>query len=315
MRFAVVAAVMLGFAPVTAPAQSFACGTEPMSTNCPNALQAMASAAPQFGIVAGGGNPVPGVEGTRGVTLGLIPRTTATLRIGVGLVHLPDLRTPDGEEPTTPIAVKLGTATRLLEGSAAGTGALDLLLEGGLLTATGERGRTSVILGAGARLGLLRESFTTPGVALSGMYRHVGRMQYGSECPEPACTFAGRTRFGLNDLSARLTVGKRVGPVGLAAGAGWDRFSTTDGSFDYFAATYSGGAPTQVITGMREVDVQDSRWSAFVNLSRGLTIGSLVAEAGWMNGGDAVTNFAPGPGGYDPGQGTFFGSLSLRIQL
>lgn len=314
MRFAV-AAVMLGFAPVTASAQALACGTAPMSTNCPNALQALASAAPQFGIVAAAGNPVPGVEGTRGITLGLIPRTTATLRVSATAVHLPDLQMTDGEESATPIAVKLGTATRLLEGTATGTGALDLLLEGGVLTNTGEGGRTSVILGAGARIGLLRESFTTPGVALSGMYRHVGRMQYGSECTAQACTLDGQARFGLNDLSARLTVGKRVGPVGLAAGAGWDRFSTTDGSIDYFSATYSGGAPTQVITGTRELDVQDSRWSAFVNLSRGLTIGSLVAEAGWMTGGDAVTNFAPGPGGYDPGQGTFFGSLALRVQL
>lgn len=310
-RFAASTALMLGFAPVVATAQ----GIDLPCGNCRTAFQALTSAAPQFGIVAAAGNPVPGVEGTRGVTLGFIPKTTGTLRVAAGLVHLPDLQSTDDEASLTPIAVRLGTATRLSEGSAAGTGALDLLLEGGLLTNTGEGGRTSVILGAGARLGLLRESFTTPGVALSGMYRYVGRMQYGSGCTSQGCTMDGRARFGLNDFSARLTAGKRVGPLGLAAGAGWDRFSTRDGFYSYSFVTYVNGAPAGIATGSGEVDVRDTRWSAFVNLSRGLPIGSLVAEAGWMTGGHAVSDYDPGPGGYDPEQGTFFGSLALRLQL
>ena len=307
-RFAAVAAVV-GLAPAAVSAQS-ACGPQPLMTGCAAVYQSLASAPPQFGIAAAAGNPVPGVEGTRGVTLGLIPKTTATLRVSGAAVRLPDLQgdEDDGVRSLTPIAVKLGTATRLFEGTAAGTGALDLLLEGGLLTGTGEGGRTSVILGAGARIGLLRETFATPGVALSGIYRHTGRMHYGSSCPAPDCVFEGEAEFGLNDLSARLTIGKRVGPVGLAAGAGWDRFSTSDGFLSYRV-----GPPISPASGTAEVDFDDSRWSAFVNLSRGLTIGSLVAEAGWMSGGDAVSDFTLDT--WDPGQGTFFGSLALRIQL
>jgi hypothetical protein len=311
MVIAAAAALAAGFAPVAGSAQSAACGAQSLLTGCPAVYQALASAAPQLGIVAAAGNPVPGVEGTRGVTLGIIPKTTATLRVSGAAVHLPDLEGDDSERSLTPVAVKLGTATRLFDGTAVGTGALDLLLEGGLLTGTGEGGRTAAILGAGARVGLLRETFATPGVALSGMFRHTGRMQYGSGCTAPTCVgFQGAAEFGLNDLSARLAIGKRLGPVGLAAGAGWDRFSTTGGSI-----TYQGSPVVQPTSGTAEVDVDDSRWSAFVNLSRGLMIGSLVAEAGWMSGGDAVPNFTPGPGGYDPGQGTFFGSIAVRIQL
>jgi hypothetical protein len=311
MVIAAAAALAPGFAPVAGSAQSAACGAQSLLTGCPAVYQALASAAPQLGIVAAAGNPVPGVEGTRGVTLGIVPKTTATLRVSGAAVHLPDLEGDDGERSLTPVAVKLGTATRLFDGTAGGTGALDLLLEGGLLTGTGEGGRTAAILGAGARVGLLRETFATPGVALSGMFRHTGRMQYGSGCTAPTCVgFQGAAEFGLNDLSARLTIGKRLGPVGLAAGAGWDRFSTTGGSI-----TYQGSPVVQPTSGTAEVDVDDSRWSAFVNLSRGLTIGSLVAEAGWMSGGDAVPSFTPGPGGYDPGQGTVFGSIAVRIQL
>lgn len=307
------AALALGFAPAVGSAQSAACGAQSMLSGCPTVYQALASAAPQFGMAAAAGNAVPGVEGTRGITLGIIPKTTATLRVSAAAAHLPDLESADGEASVTPIAVKLGTATRLFGGTAAGTGALDLLLEGGLLSHTGEGGRAAVILGAGARLGLLRETFASPGVALSGMYRHVGRMLYGSECTNvPGCGvgFDGEADFALNDVSARFTMGKRVGSVGLAAGAGWDRFSSTDGSI-----IYHGSAVVTPSNGNARVDVHDSRWSAFANLSRGLTIGSIVAEAGWMSGGDAVPNYAPGPGGYDPGRGTFFGSLALRIQL
>jgi len=313
MRRVAIAAAALAFGcvPAGGSAQSSACGAESMLSGCPGVYQALASAAPQFGIVAAAGNAVPGVEGTRGVTLGIIPRTTGMLRVSGAAVHLPDLETAGGERAITPVAVKLGTATQLFDGTAGGTGALDLLLEGGLLTGTGQGGRTAAIFGAGGRLALLRETFATPGVALSGMFRHTGRMQYGSDCSALPCVgFDGEAVFGLNDVSARLTVGKRVGPVGLAVGAGWDRFSTTGGSI-----AYRGSPVATPSSGTAEVDVDDARWSAFVNLSKSLLLGSVVAEAGWMSGGDAVPNYTPGQGGYDPGQGTFFGSVALRVQL
>lgn len=314
MRWRTIAAVVLaaGVAPAAGFAQSAACGAQSMLTGCPSAYQALASAPPQFGIAAAGGNPVPGVEGTRGVTLGIIPKTTAVLRVSAAFVHLPDLEAPDGEEAVTPIAVKIGTATRLFEGSGAGTGAFDLLLEAGVLTNTGDGGRTAAILGAGARIGLLRETFTAPGVAVSGMFRHAGPMRYGESCGlAPECVgFNGQADFGVDDISARLTVGKRLGPVGVMGGAGWDRFATTRGSI-----TYRGSDGFEPVGGTVEASAHDSRWSAFVNLSKGLLVGSVVAEAGWMSGGDAVPNYAPGPGGFDPGQGTFFGSIALRVQL
>ncbi|HKP77329.1 MAG TPA: hypothetical protein VJT67_17485 [Longimicrobiaceae bacterium] len=306
------AALAIAAAPTVAGAQSVACGAQSMLTGCPVAYQALASAAPQFGIAAAAGSAVPGVEGTRGLTLGIIPKTTATLRVSGAAAHLPDTAAPDGEETATPIAVKLGTASRVFEGSSAGTGAFDLLFEAGLLTNTGEGGRTAAVLAAGARLGLLRETFAAPGIAVSGVWRHVGPLQYGSSCgTDSGCVgFSTQAAFGVNDVSARLTIGKRVGPVGLLAGGGWDHFATTHG-----AITYHGSGGFEPTSGTVAVDVTDSRWSAFANLSKNLLIGSAVAELGWMSGGDAVTNFAPGPGGFDPGQGTFFGSVALRFQL
>ncbi|HVG44943.1 MAG TPA: hypothetical protein VM890_09435 [Longimicrobium sp.] len=289
------------------------CGSQAQATGCVVAFQALASGAPQLGIAAAGGSAVPGVEGTRGVTLGIVPKTSASLRLSAARVRLPDLDDPQAERSLTPIALKLGTATRLFEGGATGLGALDLLLEAGILTGTGEGGRTAAVLGAGARLGLLRETFGMPGVALSGTFRHTGPVRYGEACIlAPGCGVGadGEASFGVNDLSARLTVGKRVGPVGVLGGAGWDRFSTTRGFF-----AYQGNGGFEPISGTHEVDVHDSRWSAFASLSYGLTVGSLVAEAGWMGGGSAVDGYTQPSGGYDPGQGTLFGSIALRVQL
>jgi hypothetical protein len=96
----------------------------------------------------------------------------------------------------------------------------------------------------------------------------------------------------------------------VMGGAGWDRFSSTHGFIGY-----RGTGGFEPVSGTAGASVHDSRWSAFTNLSYGLTVGSLVAEAGWMSGGSAVEGYTPASGGFDPGQGTLFGSIALRVQL
>lgn len=272
---------------------------------CFNAAQALASAYPQVGIAAAGGSPVLGTEGTRGVTLGIVPNTTGTLRLNVARVGLPDLESaaasPD-ERTSTVMAVKLETASRLFEGwtsgTATGIGSLELLLNAGLLPASGALTKAASTFGAGVRLGVLRESFGTPGVALSAMYRHTSRTGFGD-------ADAASTGFAVRDVSSRLTVGKRVGPVGLLGGVGWNRFST-EGTYAYRSGLTAATA---------DVKLHESRWSLFGDLSYALPVGALVVEGGWMSGGDAVAGYTSGSDGYDPGQGTVFGSLGLRFSL
>jgi hypothetical protein len=310
MKRAMLAAAFAWIAvPAAAQTTTGPCANQSMSTGCAAALQAMASASPQYGIAAAAGSAVPGVEGTRGLTLGIVPHTTASLRVSAAAARLPDLAHPDRSRSTTPVAVKLGTATRVFGGTAAGTGELELLLEAGVLSG----GRTGALLGAGARVGLLRETFASPGVSLSGMFRHASRLRYGHVCTGlPGClpTAAGQADFGVNDASARLTVGKRLGPVGLLAGGGWDLFATTHGSF-----TYQGSDGFEPTIGTVAADVHGSRWSAFADVSKSLLVGSAIAEVGWMGGGRAVAGYTPGANGYDPGRGTVFGSVALRFQL
>jgi hypothetical protein len=271
------------------------------------ARQALESAYPQVGIAAAGGSPVLGTEGTRGITLGFIPKTTGTLRLNAARLRLPDLRSNESlEDVRTSVVtvVKLETATRLYDGFASGTatgiGSLDLLLDAGLVPGTGDLHGTGTEVGGGARLGLLRETFGTPGLALSAMVRHTSRLRYGNY------DTGASLEFPVTDLGSRLTVGKRVGPVGLLGGVGWNRFSTR-GSTGY---RYISQGPAAL-----DAKLDDSRWSLFGNVAWALPVGSLVVEGGWMSGGDAITGYDPETHGYDPRDGTVFGSLGLRISL
>jgi len=294
------------------------CEQSPGGADCQLAARAFRAAYAQTGILAAGGNPVPGLESTGGITLGIVPKTTASLRVSAARQRLPDLASVSGDDRTaTATAIRLGTATRLFEGVSAGpingVGALDLLLDAALLPAAGQSRDAAAAFGAGGRIGIVRETFGTPGVSLTAMYRHVGRQQYGRLCPVPdvSCEDAslGEAAFSTNDLSGRLAVGKRVGPVGLLGGVGLDRFSTSGGVVSYVA----GGI--DATRADRGVERHDRRWSFFGNLSYALIVGSLVAEGGWMEGGEPDLVIDGDLGHYDPGKGTPFGSLALRISL
>ncbi|HET7229306.1 MAG TPA: hypothetical protein VFJ16_04855 [Longimicrobium sp.] len=308
--------------PATAAAQAGGtnpCGQLPPGPDCELTFQAFRAAYAQTGILAAGGNPVPGVESTRGITLGIIPRTTASLRVSAARQSLPDLRdeTSGDERSSIATAIRLGTATRLSEGFSVGpvggVGAIDLLLDAALLPAAGESHNAAAAFGAGARIGLVRETFGTPGVALTGMYRHVGKQEYGHLCPisDVVCDDPGRGEysFAVNDASGRLTVGKRLGPVGVLGGVGVDRFSTSGGVIRFYPATL------EPVLSERDVKRHDTRWSFFGNLSYGLIVGSLVAEAGWMEGGEPNLVIEGDLGGFEAGKGTPYGSLALRITL
>lgn len=309
-------AAALAMAPAAVRAQDVSCTV----AACYRGFVALATAFPQTGILAAGGNPVPGVESMRGITLGIIPKTTASLRLSVARQVVPDLRAGAAaadDRSSAATAIRLGTATRLWEGVSSGPvsgiGAIDLLLDAAVLPAAGESRSAAAAFGAGARIGIIRETFGMPGVALTAMYRHVGRQEYGQLCPvsDVACgedDFDAATSYSVHDASARLTVGKRVGPVGLLGGVGWDRFST-DGA----AVAFISGTPDPVRTAL-SMKLHDTRWTAFANLAYALTVGALVAEGGVMSGGDETITI-DGPPAFDTGRATPFGSLALRISL
>jgi hypothetical protein len=270
-------------------------------SECPATAQALESAVPQVGIAVAGGNPLPGTASVAGVRLGFLPRVTADLRLGAARVTLPDVTSPDPvthrRSDLVP-SVNLDAAVSLtqgLPGGVAGLGAVDLLLSAGLLSGAGPLQGASAAWGGGVRVGILRETFGTPAVNVSAMYRRVDGVRYGSSARE--------LDFGVQDLSVRGTVAKRVARVGLVGGAGYDRFTGRGARF-----SYADGSSTVA------AKPGEGRWSVFGNLSVPLMVGAVTLEGGWMSGGSALTGYPP-TAAYDPGTGTVFGSLSLRLSL
>jgi hypothetical protein len=350
MKRTLAAALAVAFAAPALAAQNDidgVCGqfTGDARSRCASVAQAVDAAQPQLGMVMAGGNPTLGTASTGGVRLGLLPRVSAGVRLNVVLARLPDIR---GESSATGGAAldELSVPAPAIGGNVSigvfpgvslapmvgGFGAIDLLGSATVLPVSlaGVEGleKNPFSWGAGARVGLLRESFITPGVSVSVMYRRMGDVKIGDVCEGdelPTVTWQysttctgdgdlGEVEFGLSNVSARGAVSKRLLGLGLTAGVGYDRFET-EADFGFRApVSPMDAAGTRTIYRFQDVAVDNDRWSAFLNGSFTLLVGSIVAEAGWMQGEKPISGF-PSQSDFDPKQGTFFGSLGARLSL
>jgi hypothetical protein len=311
------------------------CETVPAiaAEECAIVAQAVDAAQPQLGILMAGGNPTLGTASTGGVRLGLIPRVSLTGRINVVGARLPDIRDPGAEKFTVPApAVGANLSVGLTQGFSVapmigGFGAIDLLGSVSVLPLSllgDEFGDNAFSWGAGARVGLIRESFVTPGVSVSLMYRSLGEVSIGDVCSgtevaagdnRSICSTTdddfGELSFGLDNWSARAAVSKRLLGFGLTAGVGYDKFET---SADFAVRAPGPPAGTEQVYRFSDVAVDNDRWSAFLDGSFTILFGSIVAEVGWMQGANPIEGF-PSTSDFDPRDGTFFGSLGARLSL
>jgi hypothetical protein len=157
---------------------------------------------------------------------------------------------------------------------------------------------------AGARIGLLRESFTAPGVSVSAMYRALGDVTYGSETLNDRDAFFRVSDYRMT--AVRGTVGKRFLGFGLTAGIAYDNVSA-----DLTGTVRDPGvlAPTRLLTIMEENRKTD-RIAYFGNASFTFLVLSLVAEIGWQQGGNAITDATP-----LLEKSALFGSIALRLGI
>ena len=195
--------------------------------------------------------------------------------------------------------------------------------------------------GGGVRLGILRESFTMPGASLSVMYHRLGTVQLGSICPTRLATATtagpgytleegqcadpdpfnlgapdemGELDFDLSAWSTRATVSKHLLGLGLSAGVGYDRFSS-DLAVGVRPPEGAWSPPIASYARVSDVTLSQGRWSAFVDGSFSVLVATFAAEAGWQQGGDPISGYPREASDYDPADGTFFGSLGLRVAL
>jgi hypothetical protein len=277
---------------------------------CRDAADAALIIQPRLGIAATGGNPVPGTASTLGMRIRSTPRIAIGVRTTASRAAVPGLEqvgtaTDAGfviASASLDAAVGVYPGLMLLP-TVGGFGSIDLLGSVGVLPIPGGASfpaAAPVSWSVGARLGILRESFTAPGVSLSAAYRSTGELAWGS------ATLADRdaaVRLRSNQVTAiRAVVGKRVGGVGLLGGAGYDFFGS---DATLFVRAADGG-----IAQFRDSDMDGRRATIFGNASLTLLILNVSAEAGWQQGGPALEGATR-----RRQQGGLFGGVAARLAI
>ncbi|CAN5759682.1 hypothetical protein BH23GEM10_BH23GEM10_08980 [soil metagenome] len=281
---------------------------------CGNVADAITILQPRIGMAATGGNPVFGTASTLGMRIGSMPRISLGLRVSAAEADLPPVeRQSSDDDVSFPIgSVSMDVSAGVFPGlnllpTVGGFASLDLLASAGFMPLPSGEGfddSAPFTWAAGARVGLLRESFTAPGVSVSAMYRRLGDATYGS----PTLTDRD-AHFTLDDQSVtsiRGTAGKRVLGFGLTAGAAWDRYSSD------VAGSVRDSDP---VAGAFELPfAQDgltqTRTSYFGNVSFTLLILNMAVELGWQEGGEAVED-----GSDRLSKKGVFGGLAVRLAI
>ncbi|MGQ0812905.1 MAG: hypothetical protein ACT4O1_00365 [Gemmatimonadota bacterium] len=285
-------------------------GTDANARYCNAVAQAATIAQPTIGLAFTAGNPVPGASSTLGMRIGKIPRITVAGRISGAFMNLPKVQTAtsSGSDKSLARTLNVDAAVGILSGwslapTIGGFGSLDLIASAGKLSLPDEFSETPSSWAVGARLGILRESFTAPGISITGMYRRIGDVQYGESSTSDVT-------FTLQDnsaLSVRAIAGKRLFVVGANVGLGYDRFSSE-------AQARRHDIPTDDVLRPPH-DLDANRYTAFGNLTWTMLILNAVIEGGYQRGGDEFT--APLPAGHQSRtqNSTYYGSLAIRLAL
>jgi len=271
-----------------------------------DALRGGVAAAASFG------SEVPGSASTVGYRLQSFPRTALSFRMGLARFSVPDILSsytlPVGDRTLNIPTLQLSGVAGVFNGFAplptvGGVLSLDLTASAQHLFAGKEDGFRGGLWGwgLGARVGLLRESFTLPGVTISVARRWIDRAQWG----EPGPSSPLRLDLENQVTSLRTVVGKDLFGIGFFGGAGWDWLSGAG----TLAVRPSPGEVEVVTT---RGGLESKRFSYFAGASRTFLILQVSGEVGWSESLDSPLPVNPLGNKY-PSARALFGSLALRV--
>jgi hypothetical protein len=250
------------------------------------------------GIALSGGNPLAGASSTLGLRLGALPRISAAARFTAARVVLPSETTGETDDLSSIAhSLSLDAAVGIFGGfslvpTVGGFGSIDLLGSYGKLSLSDDDGFADdpTSWGAGVRVGILRESFTAPGISVSAMYRSIGDVTHIVGEPD---VDAGTITSQHNNsaVNLRATVGKRILMLGAVVGVGYDKF--------YSDATFT---PPETLppTPVMVRHLETSATTLFGNLSWTMLILHIVGEGGVQRA---------------DGESALYGSLAIRLAL
>ncbi len=273
---------------------------------------ALAALAVQRGAGLGSalGSDVPGTASTAGHRLGGVPRIAFSIGLAGFQLAMPRLsgesvRELEEEETLTVFGLRGVVAAGLVDGmqlSPGVGGILSVDLTGlfshlWLPRSAGFAGPSSGV-GLGVRVGVLRESFTVPGISVS----LARRWHRAIEAGDAGDGDPGEVEAELEVTSLRAVLGKNWFALGLMAGAGWDRYTGEA------AAAAAGGLDDPGVAG---VVLASESTVYFAGGWYNFLISQISAEIGWADG--VEDPFADRRGAYDPARRHWFASVSVRV--
>lgn len=153
--------------------------------------------------------------------------------------------------------------------------------------------------GIGARIGLMRETFATPGISFTYFRRDLPRTSVTATASSTSSVTV--QDYQLKTSAWRLVAGKSFAIIGVEAGIGQDKYDA-DAALTY---NVQGTRPDSALT----LSTKPTRTNAFVDLSLNLAVIKIVGEAGHVSGGNVTTYNI-----FDPvaDEGRWYFSLGLR---
>ncbi len=284
---------------------------------CHDAVLSVELLQAELGMVLAGGNPVLGTASPVGTKFRFIPRFNIGGRIAVGSAGIPDvldypqdIADPTGERSFSVPVAQLDLSVGVFDGLQLGTtlgglASVELLGTLGAIMLPDDEGFGGNVtgLGLGARIGVLRESFTAPGISISAMYKWHGRVQYGDTDRGDAGSF----EMDMKVFSLRAGLSKSFVAFGFALTLGYDSYWSEVG---FILDPPPAGPPVALPAAGETADLQAERWSAFVDVSYIVLYFNIVAEAGWQEEQKLISSK-----GDEFGSGNFFGTLGIRLTL
>jgi hypothetical protein len=271
--------------------------TEVAQDACQKAIDLFKYLAPQLGAVLAGGNPTQGVSGT----LGGLGHFSLGARANILYASLPQVdrvvpNTRGAQASTYGIDEQIiGFATAdvalgLLKGvSGSGFGSVDVLVSASYLPSYSNANvdiavpSGSVKFGLGAKVGLLSESATRPGISVSYLDRGLPTVSITGK--------SGDDRLVLADLSVRsrswrAVAGKSFLIFGVGGGFGQDRYDSNAN----ISVTVAPRQATQGGTGGPiALGQQMTRNNLFGTAWLNLKLLRIVGEIGRVSGGTVLT--------------------------
>lgn len=287
---------------------------------CRDAIAGIQLLQPELGLALAGGNPVLGTASPIGKRFRVLPRINLDGRLNFVWSEVPDiLEYPDdaaGPLDTRGFAVpapQLNLSVGVFSGfemspSLGGLLSVEVLGSlGTLILPSGEGFENDAAgYGLGARLGVLRESFSAPGISLSGSYRWLGRTVFGDVDDGSDAEFG----MDVSVFSFRAGISKSLVALGLAFTLGYDRY---DSDVDIAVRDPAGTPAPVVVTVVPDDDRADldaGRWSAFVDASYIVLFLNFVGELGWQEERTVITSR-----GQELQAGNFFGAIGVRLSI